>query len=168
MTALKLSSSTVPLEHWLNTTIGSADEIARVAFSLEDGCVVHDHDPGIPKPDACGAYVVLGSEHSEAVRIGIMSTDEGCQALAKSLFGMTLDDEDLPVDDMKDAIQEIGNMMVGLVKSRMSDTVDGLKLGLPEFFCSGPQTGDRETEIATIAGSFGEIPVRLIAVKKPH
>jgi CheY-specific phosphatase CheX len=101
---------------------------------------------------------------SASVQLGIASTKEGCQALARALLAMDPDEEDLPEEDVADAIGEVANIVAGQVKSAMSDTDASLRIGLP-LFVQGKVDYSDEVESAVADLNIGPVPVTFIVLK---
>jgi len=98
-----------------------------------------------------------------AVQIGLASSPEGCQALAKGLMGMGAEEPALPDNEMADAVCEIINIVAGAFKARVRDRATPLQMGLPVFIQGAVQPTERiAVQVAEV--KFGEVAAVLLLV----
>lgn len=82
-----------------------------------------------------GALVSVAAA-SRAMNVGIFMTPEVGQALSKYFVGLEPDDDDLPLTDVADALCELANVLVGVMK-RLLAADHPFTVGLPLFFDKG-------------------------------
>jgi len=151
-----MSATTIDLHDWLE----SLSEVARLyaAHHLRfdrSAAPPAAPPPGTPSP---AVYVsILGAKSS--MHLGISTTPEGAQALARAFLGLR-GAEQLAERDVVDGLSEILNILAGKVKSRMSARDGTLKLGLPMFVSGSVGHGDG-TEKATVDVMLGPAPCQL-------
>ncbi len=122
------TQETLP-DTWLDAVIGATDETSEQFLDLGNIEVLARSDA---LPDVAAASLVSLTGDSTAVLVGIAADMPGCQVIAKSLLGMELEDEDLPMEDVIDALGEMANIVAGSVKQRIVDTGgETTVLGLP-------------------------------------
>ena len=134
-----MTSPDAGLGAWLADLEGSVEEIATTALGLPGMTIGRRHEA---PPQLDGAYLGLVGP-TGAVQIGLASSAEGCQALAKGLMGMGPDDAPLPEGEMADAVCEIINIVAGAFKARVRDRASALQMGLPVFIQGAVQATDR-------------------------
>lgn len=115
---------------WLEALVKSADELAKTTLNVS-GCDVLERSGHVPWMDTMGAYVPWVC-NGYSVQLGIISTRDGCQNLAKMLLEYK-ENETIEDEDMEDAIQEIMNMLAGMSKGIVGGAVTAKNMGLPVF-----------------------------------
>jgi Chemotaxis phosphatase CheX len=118
------------LNDWLEAMKKSASEFAQTTLGLP-GIVVSPESDSLSWEDTIGAYVPWVSD-DQSVQIGLITTPENCYQLARSLLGLTENDE-LTEEDMADAVREIVNILAGMSKSIIGGNVSASNMGLPVF-----------------------------------
>lgn len=64
-----------------------------------------------------------------------ISLAEGCAlGVTRSMLCLEADD-DVPTEDLADAIGEVANMVMGSVKTRLQDTVPNIEISIPTVIC---------------------------------
>ena len=150
-----------PINEWLQALIESAHELATTTLGFtKDEVVVKDH--GSPLTSA-GSYVALIGDDT-SIQIGIASTVDACDKLARALLMMPPEDE-LSTSDLADALGEIANVLAGGVKRRMVHRDTSLKLGLPVVVNGRLATPER-MEIAAAEILFGGIDTMLLVFRE--
>lgn len=154
-----MSSPDAGLGAWLADLEGAAEEVATSALALPGMQVGARHEA---PPPLHGAYIGLVGP-AGAVQIGIASSPEGCQALAKGLMGMAPADPDLPDAEVADAVCEIINIVAGGFKARVRDRASQLQMGLPVFIKGAVQATERiAVRVAEVR--LGDVPGALLLV----
>lgn len=147
-------------QDWIDALQESTDEFAKVALEWEGARLLDGEDE-----DAFhlqGGYVGLVGDEC-AVQLGLASSPEGCQQLAKALLMMAPEEPDLPLDDIADGMCEISNIVAGGVKDRIAKRNHELKLGLPLFFPGSLKlAGNQECTVAAIV--VGDVPCHLAVI----
>jgi CheY-specific phosphatase CheX len=114
---------------WLDAVIAATDETAEQFLDLGKIEVLARSDS---LPEVATASLVSLTSDSTSVMVGVAASPEACQVISKSLLGMELDEEDLPLDDVIDALGEMANIVAGSVKQRIVDVGgESTVLGLP-------------------------------------
>lgn len=149
-------TSSLDLQVWLQAALGAASEFANASLGMDLKQV--DDGYHLP-PELTGCFVALIGD-SGSLQVGFGSNPEGCQSLAKVLFAST---EDLPEEDVSDALGEIANIIAGGVKKRMAAGQPPLAISLPIVMQGHIRLTDRqhllETEVL-----IGDVPVRLLVI----
>ena len=154
-------SEPASLEEWMNAAVASAEELATVALGFDGSNVVGPRDT-LPK-DLTSALIALVSDTS-SVQLGVASTKEGCQQLARALLCMEPDEDDLPEDDVSDAVGEVINIVGGQVKRLIGGPDSTMKLGLPLIVHGRFESADNlETSILDL--TVGPVPITLFVLK---
>ena len=154
-----MSTEEAGLGAWLADLEGAFEECSTTALGFPGMTVTSRH--GAP-PSLRGAYLGLVGP-TGAIQIGLASSPEGCQALAKGLMGMGPEDAPLPDNEMADAVCEIINIVAGAFKARVRDRANPLQMGLPVFIQGAIQSTDRiAVRVAEV--TFGDVPAALLLV----
>ena len=152
--------STLPLQEWLEAGEGVMLELATSALAYEEAEVLarkQEVDRHLP-----GAYVPLITPDA-SLQVGIASTVEGCDALARALLCMEPDEELVPAD-MADALGEVVNILAGALKGKIAQRVGSITLGLPMFF-NGAIEPTEKLEFAVAEMRLGSVVASLVLVK---
>ncbi|MCM2334974.1 MAG: chemotaxis protein CheX [Anaeromyxobacteraceae bacterium] len=154
-----MSAQEAGLGAWLADLEGAFEEVATTALGYPGMTVTGRHEQ---PPALHGAYLGLVGA-AGAVQIGLASTPEGCQALAKGLMGMGTEEPALPDEEMADAVCEIINIAAGAFKARVRDRCNPLQMGLPVFIHGAVQSTERvAVRVADVR--FGGLPAVLLLV----
>jgi hypothetical protein len=154
-----MTSPEAGLGAWLADLEGAFEEVATTALGCAGMTVTGRH--GAP-PSLHGAYLGLIGP-SGAVQIGLASSQQGCQALARGLMGMGPDEAALPDGEVADAVCEIINIVAGAFKARVRDRATPLQMGLPVFIQGAIQSTER-VAVRVAEVTFGSIPAALLLV----
>jgi chemotaxis protein CheX len=149
-------TSAVSLDDWLKAMVEAAAEFATT--TLDATLEPSDTTNELPL-DLTGCFVALVGEEG-SLQVGLASDATGCQSLAKALFAS---EEDLPDEDVGDALGEIANIIAGGVKKRMAIVQLALALGLPIVMEGHLRISERQ-QLAQADVKLGEVPVRLLIV----
>ncbi len=154
-----MSGADAGLGAWLADLEGAFEEVSSSALGFPGMAVTGRHER---PPQLHGAYLGLVGP-TGAVQIGLASSPEGCQALAKGLMGMGPEEAALPDNEMADAVCEIVNIVAGAFKARVRDRANPLQMGLPVFIQGAVQPTERiAVRVAEV--KFGEVPAVLLLV----
>ncbi len=146
---------------WLDALVEATNETSDQFLSLGNISVIATTD-SLPEMATAGFVSLVGD--STAVQVGIAASAGGCQLLAKSLMGMTDEDEDLPHNDVIDALGELANIVAGGVKQRMVDQGEStMVLGLPLVLDGTLQVTDRQIVLSAEC-MIGPIPAHLLVI----
>ena len=145
---------------WLDALVAATNETSDQFLGLGDIRVIATTD-SLPEMATAGFVSLVGD--SSAVQVGIAASADGCQLLAKSLMGMTDEDEDLPHSDVIDALGELANIVAGGVKGRMVDTGETMLLGLPLVLDGTLQVTDRQ-KVLCAECMIGSIQAHLLVI----
>ena len=126
---------------WLDALRSSLEEVGT-SMGLE----LELDPPEVKEPaDLEGSYISLSSPEN-AVTLAVLSSGAGCRALAGMLMGMEPEEvADLEASDAADGISEIANVLVGVLKTRVSDQDAALALGLPLYVVGHIRSGSNTT-----------------------
>lgn len=153
--------NTISIDNWLTAMIEATDETATQTLGFES--VAGKHTIGEQPVDKPGSFISLASEN-DSVQIGLVSNKEGLELLAKSMLGMT-PEEEIAQADITDAVGEIINIVAGGVKRRLNEQAGGMKLGLP-MFIDGKIAQGGSQELACANLNLGNIPAHLLVLRK--
>ncbi|MEO0321541.1 MAG: chemotaxis protein CheX [Myxococcota bacterium] len=136
--------------------------VASVKEAMQDTTMMLGFDvDGVEEQPATpsglrGAHIALVGNHC-AVQLGVLSTAEGSQRLAQAMLEA---EEELPEEDVADAMGEIANILVGVMKGAMIHLDEGLKLGLP-VFVEGRLEPIANTPSSTLLFQLGDVPLTI-------
>lgn len=114
---------------WIGAALEGLSETATMAL-------------GIEAPDAYArgetlAHDLVGTvislQADVGTQVGLFSSMEGCEHLARCLLASSPDDPPLSEEDTADALGEVLNITVGAAKSRMDRAGVSCKITLPVF-----------------------------------
>jgi CheY-specific phosphatase CheX len=153
-------NSPTTIDDWMSAVVASAGELATVALGFDGASFVAKRDK-MPT-DLTSAVIALVSD-SASVQLGVASTEDGCKTLARALLCMD-PGEELPPDDVADAVGEVANIIAGQVKRCIGDQASQVKLGLPLVVHGRFETSDSvETAFADL--NVGPVPVTVMVLK---
>ena len=134
------------IKKWLDAIVISMKQIAENPLGYASGSEVVGYPDTIPG-DSLGVYLPFEGGN-EMLWLCLFSDERGCQSVARALFGMNPDEEDLPADEVGDALGEVVNIIAGLVKSQMrEDSADmTLTIGLPKYIPDPTEVVCRKTK----------------------
>lgn len=126
-----MTEPAIAVHRWAKDFTAAMAEVA--ASSL--GCEVSANDVEFaPSPDLCGSLISLVSGR-HVVCVGFSSTPDGCRRLAGAMLGLDATEAlELSVDEVRDSIGELVNIVAGTLKTKVSNEDDALALGLPMHF----------------------------------
>lgn len=153
-------SQSVALTVWQKAVESGVTDLARDGMGLPEISFV-DRNQLIPA-SMPGAFIPLIGPN-ESVQVGIVSTPEGCIALARALLQGGPDLEVTPAD-VSDALAEAANILAGFVKRNIQDAVNPVQLGLPLFVNGHLETSDRVRAAVTHL-SLGGIPAAIVVLR---
>lgn len=154
-----MSAPDAGLGAWLADLEGSFQDIASSALGFPGMKVTGRHD----EAPALHTAILGLMGPAGSVQIGIGSSAEGCQALAKGLMGMGPADGALPEEEMADAVCEIVNIAAGAFKTRLRDRATPLQLGLPVFIRGAVQATEH-VAVRVAEVQFGDVAAALLLV----
>ena len=137
---------------------GSIAEVAETALDLECKGPL----PSKGAPNLTGAYLPLVCE-SWTMGLAIASDQAGCVRLASALMMIDEPDEELPAEDIADAIGEIANLLAGGVKQRLHERFSTVQLGTPVIFQGRVEALERQ-ELAISEFNVGGANVEIMAL----
>jgi hypothetical protein len=149
-----MTPKVIPIDEWLKTFRGAADELARTSLRFDAGSpAAKDAEDGEP-----GAYIAVLSPNN-AVHLGLSASPAHCRALARALLGLRRD-EALSEADVVDGVSEVMNILAGKVKAGMAGRDGQLHLGLP-MFVQSPVRASAGSEAAAAAVKLGPVECTL-------
>ncbi len=144
----------IPIEEWLQSFRGAADELARASLRFDPGAATaREAEDGEP-----GAYIAVLSPNN-AVHLGLSAKPAQCRALARALLGLRRD-EALSEADVVDSVSEVMNILAGKVKASMTGRDGQLHLGLP-MYVPNPISASAGSEAASVEVKLGPVECTL-------
>lgn len=125
-----MTNTLVNKETWFKAMEESLNDVSTGMLGFEEGQILSVSE-NLPEK-MTGAHVAMISLH-DSINMGIISSQEGCNRLAKAFVGVE-PGEELDESDIQDALGEIVNIVAGGVKTRMIDVDPTIEIGLPVFF----------------------------------
>jgi hypothetical protein len=125
-----MSHEIIPIQEWLKTFRGAADDLARTSLRFDPASPAAKPSPA-PDGGEPGAYIAVLSPNN-AVHLGLSASPVQCRALARALLGLR-HEEELSEADVMDGMSEVMNILAGKVKASMAGRDGQLHLGLPMF-----------------------------------
>jgi hypothetical protein len=112
--------------------------------------------------DMPGAFIPLLAPQ-ESVQIGLVSTPDGCAAIARALLQ---GGPDLVVSeaDIADALGEAANILAGFVKRNMQEQLSPVNLGLPLFINGHLANSERVRALVTHV-RIGQTAAALVVIR---
>lgn len=157
-----MDTRTVDLQTWLDALRAAAYKFMQNTFNSHDVSAT-SRQSNLPWNNTMGAWVPLvGREHS--LQLGLVSTDDGCQAIARKLLNLR-PEAPLTEEDMADAIRETVNILAGTSKTAIEGDTPASTLGLP-IFINGHIKITKEQAAASEMISFGDISCYLVVLKQ--
>jgi hypothetical protein len=144
---------------WLEAAVSAAAELSKTSLGFPSNRVTGKWE-ALPN-DMAGSWVALVGNGS-AVQVGIASSLEGCWALARAFLRMP-EGEEVPEEDVVDALGEMANVIAGGVKRRLAHLDPSTRLGLPIVVRGRVELGDRLTP-AVAEVRMGPITAHLIVL----
>lgn len=154
-------SQSLSMSEWMDALSATMSDIAANALGFSS-CTILRTSASIPD-GLEGAYLALVGEQ-DSIQIGLSSSAEGCQVLAKALLQMGPEDEDLPSGDVADAVCEVVNIIAGGIKGRVNGRVPPIKLGIPIFVHGTVQPSGRNVLVVAEA-LIGSVSAALVLVE---
>ena len=146
---------------WLDAVIAATDETSEQFLDLGNIEILGRSDA---LPDVATASLVSLTSESTSVMVGVAASPDACQVISKSLLGMELDEEDLPLDDVIDALGEMANIVAGSVKQRIVDVGgESTVLGLPLVLQGKPLITNRHWVLSAEC-MIGPIQAHLLTI----
>jgi CheY-specific phosphatase CheX len=133
-----MTETAIPAQRWAETVTEAMAEVAESTL----GCDTATGGDDLASPTGlCGSFVALVSGQN-VVCVGFSASHDGCRWIAGRMLGL----EDAEVaeishSDVRDSVGELVNILVGVVKTKLSGVDAGLTLGLPIYF-EGSFEGD--------------------------
>ena len=119
----------MPIDQWLEWAVKGMKDVATDSLMCSDFELVDDAE----KTQApFGAWLSIKAG-DEPLHIGILSSEEGCTSMTRSLLFMEPDEDDPSREDMADAVGEIVNIIAGIMQRDLAGEVPEIQLGLPIF-----------------------------------
>lgn len=149
------------VDRWVEAASAAAVDIASQAFGWD---ATIRNGTGLPFRAPFGAYVPLSSSDS-VVQLGIVAELSDCETMSRALLGMAPDEHFGTESDVADAIGEIANMLAGATKTRLSEIVHDIVLGLP--LCVKGTIEAHAVEQVSTEVCFGPVRANLMLLRNP-
>jgi hypothetical protein len=125
-----METKTAALQTWLDALQAAAHEFMQTTYNSKEVAAT-SRQSSLPWHNTMGAWVpLIGDAYS--LQLGLVSTDDGCQAIARRLLNLA-PLEPLTEEDMADAIRETVNILAGMSKKTIEGDISKSTLGLPLF-----------------------------------
>jgi len=151
----------VPLKDWMDALISAMNELAVTSLGYEEGTLISTEST--LKEDFSGSYIALVGNQA-SLQIGVGATRAGCTQLARDLFALEPEDEDLSEQDEADALGELANVVAGGLKARMSESASQMQIGLP-LLLHGRIEAPKHSEVSIAMIRWNAAEVRLILLR---
>ncbi len=119
----------MPIDQWLHWAVKGMKDVATESLMCSDFELV-DNAEKTKAPFGAWLSIKAGND---PLHIGILSSEEGCTSMTRSLLFMEPDEEDPSREDMADAVGEIVNIIAGIMQRDLAGEVPEIQLGLPIF-----------------------------------
>jgi len=119
----------MPIDRWLEWAVKGMKDVATESLMCSDFEVI---DNAEKNDSPYGAWLPIKAG-KEPLHIGVLSSQQGCTAMTRSLLFMEPDEDDPSNEDMADAVGEIVNIIAGIMQRDLADEVPVFELGLPIF-----------------------------------
>ena len=124
-----MSSVSMPIDKWLEWAVKGMKDVVQESLMCNDFELVDNAEKnGSP----FGAWLPIKAGN-EPLHIGILSSEEGCTSMTRSLLFMEPEEDDPSREDMADAVGEIVNIIAGIMQRDLAEKVPVIELGLPIF-----------------------------------
>lgn len=168
-----MSQEIIPIQEWMKTFRGAADDLARTSLRFDPTSssaskaskaaktskAAKPVEPAEPaEPGEPGAYIAILSPNN-AVHLGLSAGSVQCRALARALLGLR-HDEELSESDVVDGVSEVMNILAGKVKASMAGRDGQLHLGLP-LFVPNPIRAGSDSEAVSAEMRMGPVDCTL-------
>jgi len=152
------------LNPWLDTMADATREFASTSLGVDGRSVILEPETEYPKPGRSGAFLALTSEEG-SIQVGMVSDGAGCRTLSAAFLGIEPEEaSELTAADIADSMGEVINIIAGMLKVRMADTVPELNLGLP-VFVDGPIVATPQQEIGVWGMRINDVEVQIIVLR---
>jgi len=160
------TSTGLAVKKWLEAVVISMKQVAENPLGYASGSEVVGYPDTIPA-EYLGVYLPFEGGN-EMLWLCLFSDARGCQSISRALFAMGPDEEDLPPDEVGDALGEVVNIIAGLVKSQMReiDSSMTLTIGLPKYLPDPGEVVHRknkafsEVRIGPVSAHLGVVRVQ--------
>ncbi|MCP4676661.1 MAG: hypothetical protein GY854_14345 [Deltaproteobacteria bacterium] len=143
----------------LKVLVDFAQELATVMLDFDGAEFLAYRDT---YPEGAKAAFVTLEDKEIIVRVGIAASAEGLDQISRALFCME-DDEDVPDDDVADAVGEVANTLSGKIVSHMDDLGIDLTTS-PPVFVQSPLDIAEGMEAAFAEVMLGRVPVSFVLI----
>lgn len=157
-----MSVTATEYSEWLNALTSASCELVPTTFGFEE-CAVIEDDTIQTDTQAIGAFVPLVT-HDGTIQVGVMTTPQACEKLARAFLGFE-EDEAIEDEDVADAFREIANILAGMCKSSMKEYVSITNLGLP-IIIKGCEQIIQENNANLLTMKWGEINCAVVVFEK--
>jgi CheY-specific phosphatase CheX len=153
-----MNTTMITITEWLEYYVEAVNDVAKNALGFDECNLIKTEKE--QRTGLVGSYLALVSDEI-CLQIGVASGKDDCRELARALLGMSPDDGDISDEEVADAVGEIVNILAGVLKGKVNDRANGIKLGLPIFIDGRIKASDQQQ---TLIGrvKLGSIPVELL------
>jgi chemotaxis protein CheY-P-specific phosphatase CheC len=150
------------LQTWLDALKAAARTFMQTTYNVENVAPT-SRLISLPWNHTQGAWIpIIGESYS--LQLGVVSTDDGCQAIARNLLCMA-PEAPLTEEDMADAFRETINILVGISKTAIEGDISCSTLGLPIFITGQIKITKEQAAISEMI-TLGGVGCYLIVLKQ--
>jgi hypothetical protein len=147
---------------WLDALKAAAYTFMKTTYNSENVVAV-SRQGSLPWSNSMGPWIpIVGKSYS--LQLGLVSTDDDCQKIARNLLNLKAHDP-LTEEDMADALRELLNILAGTSKCTIEGDVSVSSLGLP-IFINGHIKITKEQAVASEMITLGDVCCYLIVLKQ--
>jgi hypothetical protein len=157
-----METQTANIQTWLDALKAAAHKFMQNTYNSRE-VIATSRQASLPWNNTMGAWVPLVG-HAYSLQLGLVSTDDGCQAIARKLLNLHPEDP-LTEEDMADAFRETVNILAGTSKTSIEGDMPASTLGLP-IFINGHIKITKEQAAVSEMISLGDISCYLIVLKQ--
>ncbi len=152
----------VTLQTWLDALKAAAHAFIQTTYN-SDGVAAASRQSNLPWDNTMGAWVPLVGE-AFSLQLGLVSTDDGCQAIARRLLNLS-PTAPLTEEDMADAIRETVNIIAGMSKTTIEGDISLSSLGLPLFIAGHIKITKEQAAVSEMI-NLGDQSCYLVVLKQ--
>jgi hypothetical protein len=157
-----METKTETLQTWLDALRAAAHEFMQTTYNSKE-VTATSRQSSLPWHNTMGAWVpIIGDAFS--LQLGLVSTDDGCQAIARKLLNLK-PLAPLTEEDMADAIRETVNILAGMSKKTIEGDISKSTLGLPLFIAGHIKITKEQAAVSEMI-SIGNESCYLIVLKQ--
>lgn len=155
-----MSTQSMPIDQWLHWAVKGMKDVATDSLMCAEFELVENAEK---EASPFGAWLPIKAG-DEPLHIGVLSSQDGCTQMTRSLLFMEPDEEDPSHEDMADAVGEIVNIIAGIMQRDLAGEVPEIELGLP-IFVAGEVVKHPAQEAANSDVVFDGTPAKIVVLR---